>query len=100
MLFMHLWLGICKNVIYPHFVAGKTPLQNGKIKIPMATHRPQAEQVWIQVCSGPGRGSVLLCSHRYRSKLLAAQLAACTGANPDCHYFLAPESVPGTLQKK
>lgn len=52
-------------------MAGKTLSQNSKIKTPMITYRLQAEQVWIQVCPGPGRGAVFRW-HTYRSKVLPA----------------------------
>lgn len=76
LLLMHVQLDLCKNVIYPHFMAGKPPSQSSKIKIPRVTGRPQAEQVWVQVGPGLSHGDLLLFSH---SNPLPAQLAHAQG---------------------
>lgn len=48
---------ICKNDIYLHVMAGKTPLQPGKIKILVTPHRPWAERVGIWIGAGRGYGA-------------------------------------------
>lgn len=51
------------------FYGWENSITEHRIKTPMITYRLQAEQVWIQVCTGPGRGAVLRW-HTYCSKVL------------------------------